>query len=74
MAVIAVFTLYAASRCRGDAAIYSFEPIPSTFAVSKTPCRFKLTQAACMVQVMSANAQAANSGRYDDVFKSGVGR
>ena len=30
---IGMFSLYAAARCRGDARIYSFEPIPSTHAV-----------------------------------------
>jgi hypothetical protein len=28
-----MFSLYAAARCHGSATIYSFEPIPSTFAV-----------------------------------------
>lgn len=30
---IGMFTLYAASRCAGNASIYSFEPIPSTYEV-----------------------------------------
>lgn len=30
---IGMFTLFAAQQCRGDATIYSFEPIPSTYSV-----------------------------------------
>jgi FkbM family methyltransferase len=30
---IGMFTLFAAQQCRGDAHIYSFEPIPTTFSV-----------------------------------------
>ena len=30
---VGMFSLYAAARCRGDATIYAFEPIPSTHAV-----------------------------------------
>lgn len=52
---IGMFSMYAAYRCKGDATIYSFEPIPTTF------------------EVLRANAEAANAGRFDAVFKPAAG-
>lgn len=48
---VGMFSLYAAARCRGDATIVSFEPIPSTF------------------QVLAANANAANAGAFNAIYK-----